>query len=162
VHEGLTVDSYPDVRGRPAGRVEEDQITRPEIVNPDLPARCELRGDRSWRRNAVAREHVPHETAAIESGGVGATVPVRNASQGKCGRDQISTPVPTSPRQVRRRQRFSSTRDRERLGDGACRGARRPSAAGEKEEQRRELRSHVGFRSIGQLVPDRQCGRQPA
>ena len=81
--ELIVVDDDADV-GRSFGdRLKEHKIADPDIFQLNLLANPKLLARFARQRDAVPREHVLREAAAIETVGIGSAVPVRHATQAK-------------------------------------------------------------------------------
>ena len=62
-------------------RVEEDEIARFDVGGADLIADLVLLFDDAWDRDAILREHVLHQSAAVEAGGVGSSESIGDSSK---------------------------------------------------------------------------------
>lgn len=81
VDEPVVVDDDADV-GRSFGDgLKEDEIPDPDIFQLDLLAYPKLLARFTRQRDAVLREHVLREAAAVETVGIRSAVPVRHATQ---------------------------------------------------------------------------------
>ena len=70
-----------DVAGTRSDCREEQQIAGLDLVAVHRPTGFELVADLPRHAEAVPGEHVLHEPAAIEPGGIAATISIRNARE---------------------------------------------------------------------------------
>src|ERR1700676_4416463 len=85
VYEFVAANRDPDVRGARLGRREENQIARLEILGPEFFSNPELLPDPPREGDAVLREDVSREAAAVEATGTVAAVAVGLAPQAQGG-----------------------------------------------------------------------------
>jgi len=141
VHEPATAHRNPDVRHVSRVDPEEHEVSRLEPVRVHIATDSELLGDAPRHRDAMPCEDVLHETAAIESGRIGARRAVGSAL--KCQRV-------ASDRVARDRSRgdlgtFSGNRERPRHRARAGATGQQPAEQGERSKAAEPRRA-------GQLV----------
>jgi len=80
VNELIVGDEDADVRRAARHRVEEHEIARLQVVDPDLLSDLELLLDLAWDRHTRLREHPLREAAAVEPVRIASAVSVRHAA----------------------------------------------------------------------------------
>ena len=83
--EAIATDRDADVRDVPAFGSEEHQIAWFDLVEPYSCPHSVLIAHDAWNGEAVSREHVLNETAAVEALWIGAPRSVRDALQSERG-----------------------------------------------------------------------------
>src|SRR5437762_12837384 len=88
VDELVAADRDAHMRRPWIRRREEQDVARREILGPHRIPRTKLIAHVARQRDAVLREDVLREAAAVEAGGIGAAVAVRRAAQRQRGAGQ--------------------------------------------------------------------------
>lgn len=90
MHELIPSHGEADVRGPARHRLEEHEVARSNLGEPDLLADRELIANLSRQPPPESRKHVLDEAAAIEARRIGAARSVRCAPKGQGGVDELS------------------------------------------------------------------------
>jgi hypothetical protein len=81
VHEAIFSDRDGDMRGAGAFRREKEQVAGLDVFRLHLLAHLVLILDDAGYQDAVLREHVPHQAAAIEAGRIVAAQPIGHTAK---------------------------------------------------------------------------------
>src|SRR6185295_1291492 len=81
MNELVAADRNPHVRRAGRDGAEEDEVARRETIGGDRRSGLKLLADVTRQRDAMLREHVPREAAAIETIWIGTRVLVRRAPE---------------------------------------------------------------------------------
>ena len=88
MNELTVAEGDADVRRAWAHGLEEDEIARLHLVTVNWPSYLELRLDLAGELLSVLGKHVADEPAAVETRGIGPSVPVWDATEGERGCDE--------------------------------------------------------------------------
>jgi hypothetical protein len=81
VHELITADSHSHVRRSASDRSEEDEIARLDARYPHICSKLILLTHFSRQGDAMLREDVLDEPAAVEAGGIRPAIPVGHTAE---------------------------------------------------------------------------------